>query len=210
MLTHQQFNAVYALLDRPQTLDAHGNSVDCGVRCGKFCCTGGTTKYLLPGEQEFLASEMSRMGNGGFDFKSMVFFDSFAAEVVEIGGSLRCVCDAARSIRPFNCRAFPYAPRIVGQRVVDLDRNALRYLQACWIDTPAAHWKQGAIEAWQTVLSDAESLFLFARFGLAWDWNQAVERGENPGPVLPLLAQMKVHNTADNWARAARFFVRTD
>lgn len=206
MLTDAQFEQIHMLLEHGQTLDDAGQPVDCGVRCGKFCCSPATTKYLLPGEGAWLERKMQQTGAHVFRVESLFFFDTFHSTV----GRTDCICDAARALRPFNCRAFPYAPSIEGDRVVGLHRNKLGYLEPCWIERPGYAWARGAIRAWQIVLDDADTRLLFAKMAILWEWNQALERGEEPGPVLLALAQLDATNDAAVWGAARRFFHRSE
>jgi hypothetical protein len=206
VLTDAQFDQIHALLEHGQTLDATGQPVDCGVRCGKFCCSPATTKYLLPGEGAYLERKMAQSGAHAFRIESLFFFDTFQSTV----GRTDCICDEARVLRPFNCRAFPYAPTLDGDQVVGLHRNKLQYLESCWIERPGFDWARGAMRAWQIVLSDPDSRQLFAKMAVLWEWNQALDRGEEPGPVLLALAQLDMTNDAAVWGAARRFFHRTE
>ena len=206
MLRADELVAIYALLEHGQTVDPKGAPVDCGERCDKFCCRpGNTTKYLLPGEREFLESAMRERGDPPFAFKSLYWFES-----LDEPPTRACACEPLRELRPFNCRVFPYSPRLEGRRVVGLKKSRLKYLEPCWIEEPAPAWQAGAVQAWQRVLDDTDSRLLFCRLGALWEWNQASERGEEAGHALVALAQIRPEDDDDTWARAARFFSRTD
>ncbi len=206
MLTPDDLRAIYRLLDQGQTVDVTGDPVDCGVRCDKFCCRpGNTTKYLLPGEREFLESAMAERGDPPFAFKNLYYFES-----IDEPPTRACACEPLRELRPFNCRIFPYSPRLDGRTVVGLKKSRLKYLAPCWIDEPAPRWGAGAVQAWQRVLDDVDARLLFCRLGALWEWNQATERGEQAGHAVTALAQISADDDDDTWARVARFFSRTD
>src|SRR6185503_10014385 len=134
MFEPDDFYAVYALLDVGQTVDDAGAVVDCGVQCDKHCCRPGqTTKYLLPGERRFLADAIgARGGDAPFTFQNLGFFDSIVEPPVT---TRACACEPLRDLRPFNCRVFPYSPRIDddGRTVVGLKKGKFKYLEPCWI-----------------------------------------------------------------------------
>lgn len=206
MLTADDLRAIYALLEHGQTVDTAGAPVDCGVRCDKFCCRpGNTTKYLLPGERAFLEAAMRERGDPPFAFKNLYYFES-----IEEPDTRACACEPLRDLRPFNCRVFPYSPRLEGKSVVGLKKSRLKYLEPCWIEEPAPAWRDGAVQAWQRVLDDIDSRLLFGRLGALWAWNQAVERGEAAGHAMAALAQIRAEDEEETWARVARFFSRTD
>lgn len=206
MLTAADLRAIYALLDVGQTVDAAGHAVDCGQRCDKFCCRpANTTKYLLPGEREFLEEGMRARGDPPFAFKNLYYFES-----IEEPPTRACACEPLRELRPFNCRVFPYSPSLEGRMVAGLKKSKLKYLEPCWIEEPAPAWRDGAVQAWQRVLDDVDSRLLFCRLGALWEWNQAVERGEQAGHAMVALAQIRAEDDDDTWARVARFFSRTD
>jgi len=76
VLSAADLRAIYRLLDVGQTVDTAGHAVDCGQRCDKFCCRpGNTTKYLLPGEREFLEDGMRARGDPPFAFKNKLDYD---------------------------------------------------------------------------------------------------------------------------------------
>jgi hypothetical protein len=206
VLTDAQFEQIQKLLDHGQTLDEAGQPIDCGVRCGKYCCSPATTKYLLPGESAFLERQMAAHGMFPYRFENLIFFDTFHPAQQDV----LCPCDHARGIRPFNCRAFPYAPTLEHGKVVGLHRNPVKYLEPCWIQRPGFAWARGAMRAWQIVLDDVDSRLMFAKMGILWEWNQALERGEQPGPVLVALARLDATNEQAVWAATQRFFVRTE
>jgi hypothetical protein len=204
MLDHDAFRRLYALVAGDQTVDEGGAAVDCGVRCDKHCCRPGhTTKYLLPGERSFLEAALEERGDPPFSFKSLGYFET----IVE-PPERPCACEPLRELRPFNCRIFPYGPVVEGRKVTGLLKGKQSYLEPCWITVPAPRWRDDAIAAWQMVLDDEESRDLFARLCTLWEWNQALERGEDPGPVLYALSGLDAADTDERWARAGRFFKR--
>lgn len=206
MLAAADLRAIYALLDQGQTVDAAGGAVDCGSRCDKFCCRpGNTTKYLLPGERQFLEAATRARGDPPFAFRDLYFFES-----LDEPPERACACEPLRELRPFNCRVFPYSPALEGHRVVGVKKSRLKYLAPCWIEEPAARWRAGAVEAWQRVLDDVDSRLLFCRLGALWEWHQASERGEQVGHALTAVAGIDADDVEDCWARVARFFSRTD
>lgn len=206
MFAPADFRRLYSLLSGDQTVDEHGCAVDCGVRCDKHCCRPGhTTKYLLPGEHAFLEEALAERGDPPFAFKSLGYFDT----IVE-PPERACACEPLRELRPFNCRIFPYGPNVVGQRVEGLRKGRMSYLEPCWIEKPAPQWEEAAIEAWQLVLDDPDNRDLFARLCTLWEWNQALERGEEPGPVLLALAGLDAADDDERWARVGRFFRRSE
>lgn len=204
MLSAEQLREVYSLLDAEQTVDDAGQCVDCGVRCDKHCCKPDITKYLLPGERTFLERELAARDEG-FVLGNTGFFDTIVADP-----SVACVCDGLRDLRPFNCRVFPYGARIVNKKVVDLVKGKQAYLEPCWIEAPGPRWKEGALKAWQIVLDDVDCRRLFAKLTTLWEWNRALERGEEPGPVLLALTTLERADDDDTWDLATRFFGRTD
>lgn len=204
MLSSDQLREVYALLDADQTVDDDGQCVDCGVRCDKHCCKPDITKYLLPGERAFLEHELVGR-NEAFRLGSLGFFDTVIADP-----SRPCACDGLRDLRPFNCRVFPYGARVVDKKVVDLVKGKQAYLEPCWIETPGPKWREGAIQAWQLVLDDPDCRKLFAKLTTLWEWNRALERGEEPGPVLLALTTLERADDDELWALATRFFGRKD
>jgi hypothetical protein len=200
------FREVYALLGADQTVDEHGVAVDCGVQCDKHCCRpGNTTKYLLPGERGFLADALAEKGDPPFAFASLGFFDSIVEPPTRA-----CACEPLRELRPFNCRIFPYSPRLEGRTVAGLKKGKLAYLAPCWITVPAPQWEKNAVAVWQRVLDDDDNRALFARLATMWEWHKATERGEDPGHVLVALAELDRADVDEVWARAARFFSRTE
>jgi hypothetical protein len=207
MFTHEQFQALYDQLNGDQTLDDNGAPLDCGVQCDKFCCRpGNTSKYLLPGERNFIESEISALGGEmPFSFTNLMYL-----EMVHEPEHRACACEPYRALRTFNCRIFPYSPKLESRRVVDLKKSKLKYLEPCWISVPASKWRDAAIAAWQMVLDDVDNRILFARLCTLWEWNQAVERGEDAGHALVALASLDVHNDDEVWARTERFFSRKD
>ena len=206
MFQADDFLEVYALLGVDQTVDDDGRGVDCGVRCDKHCCRPGqTTKYLLPGERGFLADALADRGDPPFSFASLGFFDTIVEPPTRA-----CACEPLRELRPFNCRIFPYSPRIEGHVVAGLKKGKLSYLEPCWITEPAPQWEKNAVRVWQRVLDDADNRNLFARLATMWEWHKAVERGEEPGHVLSALAVLDSCDDDELWARATRFFSRSE
>jgi len=206
MLADDDFRAIYDLLDVGQTVDDAGRAVDCGIRCDKFCCRpDNTTKYLLPGERRFLDAALAARGRAPLACKDLYYFES-----LDEPPDRACACEPLRELRPFNCRVFPYSPALEGTRVVGLRKSKLQYLAPCWIDEPAPRWRDGAISAWQRVLDDVDGRLLFCRLGALWEWHQASERGEAAGHAVQAVASIDGTDEADTWARAARFFSRTD
>ncbi len=206
MFSAEEFREVYALLNVDQTVDDAGAAVDCGVRCDKHCCRPGqTTKYLLPGERGFLSEALADRGEPPFAFTSLGFFDSIVEPPTRA-----CACEPLRELRPFNCRVFPYSPRFEGRRVVGVKKGDFKYLEPCWITTPAPRWENNAVDVWQRVLDDTDNRAFFARLGTLWEWHKAAERGEEPGHVLTALAALDQAGDDDVWECAVRFFSRTD
>lgn len=209
MLRADQFREIYALLDADQTVDDNGACVDCGVRCGKHCCKPDITKYMLPGERSFLESELRARvdaGDESWRFSTNGFFDTY----VGVDHDAPCACQKMRDLRPFNCRVFPYGAKIVDKRVIDLVKGKQAYLEPCWIEVPGPTWRAGALKAWQIVIDDPDCRALFAKLTTLWEWNRALERGEEPGPVLVVLTQLEHIDDDERWARASRFFGRKD
>ena len=209
MLDAAAFREIYALLDQDQTVDEEGRGVDCGVQCGQHCCGPEISKYLLPGERAFLESELDASGRAPFKF-SYGFFDTFVGLSSPADKPSTCACQQVRDLRPFNCRVFPYGAKVVDRRVVDLVKGKQDYLAPCWIETPGAAWKQGALRAWQIVLDDPDARKLYAKLTTLWEWHRATEKGENPGSVLVGLASFERADDDELWARAVRFFGRSD
>lgn len=204
MFDHDAFRRLYALLAGDQTVDETGVAVDCGVRCDKHCCRpGNTTKYLLPGERSFLEEELAARGGPPFAFRSLGYFETIVEPPEQA-----CACEPLRELRPFNCRIFPYGPDVEGKKVVGLWKGKQSYLEPCWIAVPAPRWRTAAVAAWQMVLDDDDNRDLFARLCTLWEWNQAVEEGKDPGPVLFALSGLDAADDDERWARAGRFFKR--
>jgi hypothetical protein len=205
VLSADTLRTLYALLDEGQTVDDDGRGVDCGGPCDKLCCKPDITKYLLPGERAFLASELAGRDPRAFGVGSTGFFDTILPDP-----SLACACERVRDLRPFNCRMFPYGARIVDKKVVDLVKGKQAYLAPCWIETPGPKWRENALHAWQLVLDDEDCRRLFAKLTTLWEWNHALEKGEEPGPVLLALTTLESSDDDELWKRAARFFGRAD
>jgi len=202
----KDFQELYALVSGDQTIDDIGASVDCGIRCDKHCCRPGhTSKYLLPGERAFLEDALAERGDPPFGFASLGYFET----IVE-PNTRACACEPLRDLRPFNCRIFPYGPRIEGTEVKGLQKGNRKHLEPCWITTPAPMWEKDAVQAWQRILSDEDNLVFFARLATLWEWNQAADRGEDPGHVLVALASLEAASPKERWALCARFFSRSD
>ena len=140
-----------------------------------------------------------------FSFTSIIYFETVAEPTTRA-----CACEPYRDLRTFNCRIFPYSPKIENKQVVDLKKSKLKYLEPCWITVPAPKWRDAAIDAWRRVLDDVDNRLLFARLCTLWEWNQAVERGEDAGHALTVLASLDVNNDEEVWARVTRFFSRKD
>jgi hypothetical protein len=205
------FRALYSLLSVDQTVDDAGAAVDCGVRCEQFCCRPGqTTKYLLPGERNYIADALAQQGvddDDGLRFTSLGYFDTIIEPM-----SRPCACMHMREYRTFNCRVFPFSPRIDvdTRRVVGLKKGSFKYLEPCWITTPAPQYEENAVRAWQMVLDDTDNRMLFARLSTLWEWHKATERGEEPGHVLTHLLELDQAPPDELWPRAARFFSRSE
>jgi len=203
---NRAFQELYTLVSGDQTVDDKGVSIDCGIRCDKHCCRpGNTSKYLLPGERAFLEDALADRGEPPFGFASFGYFDTIVEPPTRA-----CACEPLRDLRPFNCRIFPYGPVIEGTRVTGLRKGKLKYLEPCWITVPAAPWGRDAMTAWQRVLDDRDNLDLFARLSTLWEWNVAVEHGQDPGHVLAALAGLAAADEEERWRRCARFFSRSD
>lgn len=207
MLRADDFRAIYQLLDGGQTVvtgaDGVDVDVDCGTRCGAFCCRpGNTTKYLLPGEAEFLQTAHAQNGTR-FVPTAKFFFDSFDDDA---GGGV-CACAPARHLRTFNCRVFPYAPRLERGRVVDVQKGRAARFSECWIDTPGATWRKNAVAAWDQVLADEDCRMLFARFGVIADWTARMDRGEPEQHALVALRVLEDASDDDVWLWLERFFL---
>ncbi len=205
VLDRESFRALYQLLSGDQTLDQAGAPLDCGVRCGQFCCGHSNTfKYLLPGEGAFLEEAFATRGPMPWRFTRPGLFD--LCEPVDV--TAPCSCAPHRDLRPFNCRIFPYGPRIAGNRVVGLGKSTQRYLEPCWIATPAPRWREAGIQAWQMVLDDRDNRLLFAMFGFFWDLSQASARGETMPDPQGALAALLRQDDATLWDRVGSAFHR--
>lgn len=151
-----------AFLKLYQLLDVDMVEADCGDPCSRLCCNGPPRlfKFLLPGEDEFLARrgffQHARLEDLGY---VLHYYDPQGAP---------CVCAPMRSSRPFTCRMFPFRPTfdpaytaVAGIRKVEAARFA-----ACWIGPPRAEWRANAVAAWQLVLADEETRAFFARLSV--------------------------------------------
>ena len=66
------------------------------------------------------------------------------------------------------------------------------------------------MRAWQLVLDDKDARTLFAKLMTLWEWHRAVKNGKNPRSVLVVLARFASADDDELWARAVRFFARSD
>lgn len=200
MFAADDFEKLYASLSGDMV------DVDCGIRCGKFCCDPeNTTKYLLPGEQGFL--EANGAGSA-LAFVDNLYFSSYRAQEGSPGIAAGCACTQMRGHRPFCCRVFPFRPRIEQGVVVGVKKARGDYLQPCWIEEPLSAWAEAARAAWTFVLSDLDNLRFYAQLSLLWE----MSRSEDPADAPQALARIA---SLSSWARpellgeATRFFDRT-
>jgi hypothetical protein len=207
MLTDDQLRRIYGLIDSGQTLDKGGRAVDCGERCGTFCCKGNLAKPLLPGEKEFLERETSALRAKVFSFKSVQWLEMFEAAE---GNTSNCMCASTRHVRPFACRMFPYVPTLEGDRVISVHRNKLGYLAECWLEVPGERWALGAVEAWQMVLEDADARAMYARLGVMWEWGRLPDQDLHREAMRNALTAMDEKDRDFTFALATRFFTRSD
>lgn len=138
MLTEKKLLRVYALLDRGMVKG------DCGVKCGAFCCTGATTKYLLPGEAPYFRRHHPEVPVVEKPWYTQVF-------------QTECCC--TREHRMFACRAFPFRPVLerATRRIIRLEKADKALFEPCWIERPEPAWERRAREAWKIVLDDADN-----------------------------------------------------
>lgn len=159
MFGPEQFEQLYNMLDADMV------DVDCGIRCGKFCCVGdgqsdNAFKYFLPGEAEYLVGHGFHNYAVLEDFGFLIHYHAIKAD--------SCACQQLRQHRPFCCRAFPFRPVINEQegRVIDLVKASEQRFPLCWIAAPLADWRTRAIAAWNFILSDLTNLQFYARYYL--------------------------------------------
>lgn len=158
MFTDSDFEKLYSLLNLDMV------SVDCGVKCNKFCCisqdgkTDNTFRYLLPGEAEYVVTK---------GFHNYSDLEDYGYAIRYIGKDPNvCGCQNTRNYRPFCCRVFPFRPVIDEQncKVVDIVKASNVYFVPCWITEPLPNWKLAAIEAWDYVLSDKDNLVFYSTY----------------------------------------------
>ncbi|MBL8149652.1 MAG: hypothetical protein JNN15_06965 [Blastocatellia bacterium] len=159
MFIDKEFRQLYQLLDYGMV------DVDCGIKCGRFCCVGDRDsepafKYLLPGEVEHLVMCGFHEHAVLEDFGFLIHY-----RAIKTGS---CACENIREHRPFCCRVFPFRPEIdiSAQRVVGLWKTESKRFLPCWIDKPSEDWKQRAIRAWNMLFSDRTYLEFYARYYL--------------------------------------------
>jgi hypothetical protein len=175
--------------------------VDCGERCGKYCCGHGyMAKYLLPGEKAHLVEQ-------GIE-STVIFVES--AHITGYRGrhDPSCACDTIRDIRPFCCRMFPFRPVIDNAQVVGLVKATGDRLAPCWIEKPLPPWEQAAIEAWRYVLSDRANLEFFAKISILYEMATSDELRPDWSP-LAILASLGERPADELMVECARFFGRT-
>lgn len=151
MFDGARFQSLYQLLSGEMV------DVDCGIQCNKHCCNNNT-RYLLPGELEYL------QGTGaGAAFRPVpnLYFTSF--DRAEGHG---CACEQLRELRPFNCRIFPFRPRFEGGEVVGIVKARGPAFLPCWVQQPLPAWGEAATEAWRAVLSDRDNALFYARLSV--------------------------------------------
>lgn len=196
------FDALYAQLSGDMV------DVDCGVRCGKFCCNpDNTTKYLLPGEQAFLQARGAR---DVLAFEDHFYFDGFGPLPGSSGAAAGCACTTMRGLRPFCCRVFPFRPTIQDGAVVAVQKAKGAQFAPCWIEQPLAPWARAATAAWGTVLADRDNLVFYAKLALLW--SMAHEPPAGGGGATAALGRIAALSDADDGKlldEAKRFFDRT-
>jgi hypothetical protein len=207
MLTDDQLRNIYRLINSGQTLDNEGQPIDCGKRCGTFCCKGNLSKPLLPGEKKFLERETAALPADVFSFKSLRWLEMFEAAE---GNTATCMCASTRYLRPFACRMFPYVPMLEGDRVVSVSRTKMNYIATCWIEVPGAAWARGAVDAWKMVLEDADARAMYARLGVMWEWGRLPDQDLHREAMHNALEAMDEKNRDVTFALAKRFFSRSD
>lgn len=160
MFSDLKFKALYRKLSLPM-LD-----LDCGIDCGKFCCSNkdgendNAFRYLLPGEEKYLVANSfhhyAKLENFGFVIR-------FTGKEIN-----KCSCEKLRDYRPFCCRMFPFRPVIdlALSKVTDLVKVSNSHFSVCWVKEPLDSWKKQAIDAWNYVLSDEDNLKFYARYYL--------------------------------------------
>jgi hypothetical protein len=194
------FDALYAQLSGDMV------DLDCGVRCGKFCCDpNNTTKYLLPGEAELL---QARGAGSVLAFIDNMYFWSYGATAGGEGERQGCACTAMRGARPFCCRVFPFRPRIEGGAVVDVQKAKGAHFAPCWIEAPLPQWAQDATVAWGRVLADRDNLAFYAQLALLFDMAADDAQG-GAGAALAQIAALDRAPHDELLDRAKRFFDRT-
>lgn len=158
MFTSANFKELYQMLSLDMV------TVDCGIKCNKFCCisqdgkTDNTFRYLLPGEAEYVVS-------GGFHEYSDL--EDFGYIIRYLGKNPSvCGCEKLRNYRPFCCRVFPFRPLIdeLNFQVIDIVKASNSYFAPCWITEVQPEWKKAAISAWNYVLSDKDNLVFYATY----------------------------------------------
>ena len=190
-----EFTRLYDLLSGDMS------DVDCGERCGKYCCGHGyMAKYLLPGEREFLVEH-------GVE-ETVVFIESRYITGYRGRHDPSCACGTIREVRPFCCRMFPFRPRIEGTRVVGLLKATGDRLQPCWIERPLPPWERAATDAWSFVFDDRANLEFYARLALLFEMSTTEAADPDRSP-LALLASLGERPEAELWGECARFFGRT-
>ncbi len=144
MLTEKDLLRVYALLEKGMVEE------DCGTKCDAFCCTGATTKYLLPGEEIYFRRHHPDVPVVEKPWYTQVF-------------QSECCCK--RQHRMFACRAFPFRPVLhrSSRRIVSLAKVDKALFEPCWIIQPDRDWAGRAVEAWEIVLDDADNRRHFGR-----------------------------------------------
>jgi hypothetical protein len=158
MFTAANFEELYQMLNLDMV------TVDCGIKCNKFCCisqdgkTDNTFRYLLPGEAEYVVTQ-------GFhqyaDLEDYIYAIRYAGKDITV-----CSCENIRNYRPFCCRVFPFRPVIDEQdcKVIDIVKASNSYFAPCWITEVLPEWKKVAILAWDYVLSDKDNLVFYATY----------------------------------------------
>jgi hypothetical protein len=194
------FAALYTLLSGDMV------SVDCGIRCGKFCCDpDNTTKYLLPGEEDHLRAA----GVGGtIRFVDHFYFQGYRATPGGAGEQAGCACTTMRGHRPFCCRVFPFRPRLQDGVVVGVQKAKGEQFAPCWIEEPLTEWAAAATRAWATVLADRDNLLFYARLALLWEMARAQDAAGGPATLARIAAlhELPERRLLDD---AKRFFDRT-
>ncbi len=123
---------------------------DCGVKCGRFCCTGATAKYLLPGEERLFRSRHPNVAVARRPWYTQVFTE-------------KCCC--VREHRMFACRAFPFRPVVdrASLAVTGLVKAGNPLFEPCWIENANGAWLEKAAQAWEIVIGDADNRRLYGR-----------------------------------------------